>query len=421
MKKENRFKLASLLVLLLTMPAAILLVQQTFRFFSGAAVTQANVYILPATANVSGAQTFQVMIDPKGNPVGFASLDLTFDNTKVQLTQNPVSSGILGTTIDLTTANTANTTGVINIDMGLNPSQTAPTQPFELANITLQPQSGVGTNVQTLLGLANIQVVDKNTEGDMTVDSTGSTLTLNPNSATPTPLAGTVDMSFTNIPVQVVQGQSFNFAVALNPNGFEVVGTDLVVNFDATKMRINSATVAAAFDKVENANINNTNGVYSASLLVDVGSSPVTTSGTIVTFNATSIASGTANLSISSETIAAGTGEAGQNLTVNSSPSSINIQAPTPSPTPTPTPSPTPTPTPSPTPIGSTPASPTASPTPVVFQNEDINQDGSVDILDYTVLFQYYGDANPANLRADINRDGRVNVKDYALLYQAFE
>lgn len=408
LKKENRFKLATLLVLLLTLPAAVILIQRTIQMFSGAAGNNANVYILPATSNVTGTRTFQVMVDPQGDPVGFVSLDLNFDRTKVQLSSDPVSSGVLATTVDLTTANNANSSGVINVDLALKFDQTAPTQAFELINVTFQPVSGVGNNVQTNLSLANVQVANQQTETYMTSTTTGSTLTLNPVTATATPTAGSVSLNLASIPVNIYANSNFSFAVALDPNGFSVVGTDLVLNYDASKIRINSATAASGkFDKVVNQSINNTTGEYKVSLLVDTGTAPVTTSGNILTLNATALTSGSANISISNQTVAAATGPAGQNLTVNTDIETINILAATASPTATATATATATSTPTQSP-GS-------------FRNEDINMDGVVSILDYTILFQFYGQTNPSNARADINRDGKVNVKDYALLYQAFE
>lgn len=412
LRKENRFKLASLLVLLVTMPAAILLVQQTIRFFSGAADSQANLYILPSTADVSGAQTFQVMLDPMGNPIAFAALDITFDITKVRLTQDPVLSGVLGNTMfPLTNANTANTTGVISIVLGLGFDQkdTPPTQPFELVQLTFEPIEGVGENIEALLGITNVDIVDINTVESLVTEVAGSTLTLNPvASPSPTPESGNVNLAFANIPASIVQDDNFNFTVDINTNGFSVVGTDLILNFDPSIIRIDSAAVGM-FNKTVNEVIDNTNGLYSISLLADTDIEPIVGTGSILTLSAKAIASGSSEISIDPETVVAGTGTAGQNLIVVTSPTTLSVAAATPTSSPTATPTGTPD--------GS--ATPSASP--VAYANEDINEDGTVSILDYVILFQFYGDVSPTNARADINRDGRVNVKDYALLYQAFE
>ena len=46
--------------------------------------------------------------------------------------------------------------------------------------------------------------------------------------------------------------------------------------------------------------------------------------------------------------------------------------------------------------------------------------DGTVNILDYTILFEHFGEAPSTHPCADINNDGEVNILDYVLLYENF-
>jgi len=46
--------------------------------------------------------------------------------------------------------------------------------------------------------------------------------------------------------------------------------------------------------------------------------------------------------------------------------------------------------------------------------------DGKVDILDYVILFENFGEAPTDHRCADINRDGRVNILDYVILFENF-
>jgi len=78
------------------------------------------------------------------------------------------------------------------------------------------------------------------------------------------------------------------------------------------------------------------------------------------------------------------------------------------SPTPSPSPSPSVTPTPSP--------SPTPTPPPSDVCAADINQDGTVNIVDYTILATNFFQTQLTTPRADINQDGNVNIVDYTLL-----
>ena len=46
--------------------------------------------------------------------------------------------------------------------------------------------------------------------------------------------------------------------------------------------------------------------------------------------------------------------------------------------------------------------------------------DGKVDILDYVILFENFGEAPTDHRCADINKDGRVNILDYVILFENF-
>ena len=51
--------------------------------------------------------------------------------------------------------------------------------------------------------------------------------------------------------------------------------------------------------------------------------------------------------------------------------------------------------------------------------SEDVNRDGSVNILDLVLVAQDFGQKIPANPRADVNKDGQVNVLDLVLVARA--
>lgn len=65
-------------------------------------------------------------------------------------------------------------------------------------------------------------------------------------------------------------------------------------------------------------------------------------------------------------------------------------------------------------------SSPPPPPPPVPsFPAEDINQDGRVNLLDFSILAARFGQTNNLG-RADINNDGRVNLVDFSLLAARF-
>jgi hypothetical protein len=63
------------------------------------------------------------------------------------------------------------------------------------------------------------------------------------------------------------------------------------------------------------------------------------------------------------------------------------------------------------------PASPPPTP---VYKDEDINQDGIVNILDFSLLASKFGQSGTGIGRTDINQDGIVNILDFSLLAAKF-
>lgn len=51
----------------------------------------------------------------------------------------------------------------------------------------------------------------------------------------------------------------------------------------------------------------------------------------------------------------------------------------------------------------------------------DVNQDGQVDILDFVLVVQQFGESPPANPRTDVNKDGEVNILDLVWLVNFIE
>lgn len=77
---------------------------------------------------------------------------------------------------------------------------------------------------------------------------------------------------------------------------------------------------------------------------------------------------------------------------------------------PPPTPTFTPTPTPTPTPIR----------VPVACLPADLDRNGTVDERDYNWIAVDFFSSRPSNLRTDINHDGIVDLVDYSLLVQSY-
>jgi hypothetical protein len=59
---------------------------------------------------------------------------------------------------------------------------------------------------------------------------------------------------------------------------------------------------------------------------------------------------------------------------------------------------------------------PEPTPPPRVYEREDVNQDGRVDIRDFALWAIGYGKTGSNLGRADVNGDGRINIQDFAIM-----
>ena len=59
---------------------------------------------------------------------------------------------------------------------------------------------------------------------------------------------------------------------------------------------------------------------------------------------------------------------------------------------------------------------PPPPPPPLCDPHGDINKDGSINLVDFSILMFYWHDTPPANPCADINKDGTVDLRDFSIM-----
>ena len=193
--KNRRF--AVLLIALLALPITVVLVQRVVRYFTGAA--SATVYFEPSQANLPPDTTLRLMVNSDSTQVGFARVEVNFDRSKVRLTSEVSTTGMLtmnnadvGNTGSLpqdactgtqkciikTPMNAANNTGKIILVLAKDPrvSQNAPSGTFELARFTFTPNTSQGTT--TTVSVPSNQLVDTDSY-KFAVSTQNATLRLN--------------------------------------------------------------------------------------------------------------------------------------------------------------------------------------------------------------------------------------------------
>ena len=143
---------------------------------------QVTIKILPAAASLPPDQVLEVRLDSGAAGVGFARIEIDFDQTKVQMVDEATTSGVLRTVMSQTVKDEANSSGRIVVVLGLATADrdNPPTGEFEVFRVQMKSISGA-VNDTTEVGV--------NTEGSqvVTIDGAeagltgvGATLNLNP-------------------------------------------------------------------------------------------------------------------------------------------------------------------------------------------------------------------------------------------------
>jgi len=197
---------------------------------------------------------------------------------------------------------------------------------------------------------------------------------------------------------------------------------DLKINFDKSKLNLQSATVASAFGKtLIGPTIDNANGNVRVVIGVLPPASPVSVVGDVLTLNFRTLNSlGSAALSVDPVSEAAAIGY-DTNVLDGYGTTTINVvsaatSTPTPTGTPTRTPTPTPTRTATPTATATATGVATASPTASPNQEGDVDGNGCVNVVDLGILIDNYGQNPPNDSRADLSGDNKVNIIDVGII-----
>src|SRR3989344_748573 len=258
--------------------------------------------------------------------------------------------------------------------------------------------------------------------------------------------ADTATLSFSPTSVNVAPNQTFNVATILNTNGQAIVGADIIVQFDQTKLTLETialpsplpatfqtyapVTTSGGFDAARVVTDANTNGQIQFGIIAfNWTTEQLTTAfnGVIspiatLTFRAKTGASGSTAISYkydgatattdSNVVIAPAGGDPEDILSNALSPVAVTIAGASP----TPSPSPSATPGASPSPSASPSSAPSSSPVScTVRQCANYNTTSTIDVQDIMLIANRWG-FSTGNLNYDVlydlNCDGTINIID---------
>ena len=281
-----------------------------------------DLYFSPASADIPPNQPISLMLDAKTQQIGFVHVEMTFDPTLVNLTDEVTTTNFLKTIVQKTSIVNANTTGRIILVLALSPEDVAspPTGLFELANL---PFGSVTSqeNVQATLTIDSptVQVVDMS-ETNLSFTTNLATFNLNPTltptptqsptstptqfpsetptpisvptaiptqevtatptvtplpspsptpPASPTPIPEEATLTFVGNPPAYV-GENFPVKIHLSTSAI-ISGVDAVILFNPDKLNVQNIDDSHLLDTTTTASFDNTNGIIRLSQVENPG------------------------------------------------------------------------------------------------------------------------------------------------------
>lgn len=202
LKKSDSKQILGLLIILISLPVAVYLVQQTALYFSRAQVAPtADVYFTPNDAVLPPNLPVEITVNSGSSEIAFVRASIKFDNSKLNVvTANPTDpfsevsfdvNPIFSNVAYTTDVSEANSTGKLVIAAGVG-SAPEPSGVFRLATFNLSSISSV-PNDSTLVAyeITDMQIVDKaGKEVSLSVSDATYSLNALSISATTTPTTG---------------------------------------------------------------------------------------------------------------------------------------------------------------------------------------------------------------------------------------
>jgi hypothetical protein len=147
-------------------------------------------------------------------------------------------------------------------------------------------------------------------------------------SSSPIKAAPDTSLSFQPSTLTPTVGDSFTVPILIDTGTNEVIGAELYINFDSSRLSASSISAGSFFTDPEAISpvISNTNGTISYTLYLSPQSQAETGQGTLATITFKALSAGSANISFSSDTIIGAINEGGVNALASSPSKTITVQ-----------------------------------------------------------------------------------------------
>jgi Zn finger protein HypA/HybF involved in hydrogenase expression len=288
-------------------------------FLAGHA-SAAEVFVTPSTKTVIQGQTFNlnISIEPRGTAIAGAQLNIEYNKSVIK-----INNIIEGNLFKQNGANTFFNNGTINnslgmmvsiYDMILGPYSVSTQGTFIIINATAVGASGASGIYLSKMMLSdpNGQAIAFNViNGSVNINGTAAEVFVTPSTKT------------------VIQGQTFNLNISIEPRGTAIAGAQLNIEYNKSVIKINNIIEGNLFKQngantfFNNGTINNSLGMMVSIYDMILGPYSVSTQGTFIIINATAVGvSGTSGINLSKVMLSDPNGQA---IVINVVNGSVNI------------------------------------------------------------------------------------------------
>lgn len=420
---KKALSLGAIIFLILSLLTALFLVRKNQNVTRDAA-SATTLSLLPSTLSVSNGQIFNVnmQIDTGENQVIGVQTILNFDPNTIQA-QN-VSFGSFIPNPDIKTFEIDNATGRVMMAVAEPPLGQARQGVGTVATISFTAVQEGNTQITFSGGDDTIvAAIGADVGVNVLTNANPTNVIVGPQTVVGTELYFALDKST----IRVNEFSVADVTIDTGPNA--VVGVELYIDYDEAVLDLLSITPGDFFatGNVQASQIDPATGSAVFTIYEPVPGGTIRTgTGVVASLDFRGKNIGDGDISFSAKTIVAGT--SGVNLLKQASGSIIKVMAlPTATVTMTPTPIPTATLTPTPLPTATLTPTPTLTPVPTHAPVvADINKDGCVNLIDYSILYSVFGDTSayvgwlPWGPESDLKADQIINLLDYSILFANF-
>lgn len=183
--RNNWRQLLIAFLILISLITSLFFLNQPFHFFSKAATGDPDIFFEPQSVVLPPNSAVKLFLNTKNQPLGFVHLELNFDPSKINLTQE-ITPSSYSRIIKKSTMAEANLAGKIILILAAEPGQPLPTGTVQIAQFAIKAKNKQTTSTNIALPTTSYQRLISTSPEVINFNTLPLTISLNPKAPKPT-------------------------------------------------------------------------------------------------------------------------------------------------------------------------------------------------------------------------------------------